>query len=121
MTTQTTLTALTPLVDRALTLDEWSREGWGHSDTLRRRIKDGRLPAEQIDRRGTYVVRESDLMQQSDLVKLRRSRGYAMPSDRAVPGSGLDDLAALAERLVSTWPALDAARKRELGRLLAAS
>jgi hypothetical protein len=34
------------------------------------------------------------------------------------PESKLD---ALAEQLVATWPALDADRKRELGRLLAAS
>lgn len=121
------LAAFTPVslapegLTRELTLDEWSREGWGHPTTLRRRVKDGRLPARQIDRRGTYVVLESDLMQQPDLVRLRRSRNFSMPSDStdtASTASALDDLASLAARLVSTWPTLDADRKAELGRLL---
>jgi hypothetical protein len=118
------LTTLASLIDRAtdreLTLHEAFAEGWGHPSTLRKRVKDGRLPAEQVDDRGTYVVLESDLMRQPDLVRLRRSRGIPLPArgtqDEAV---NLDDLASLAARLVATWPELSAERKRELGRLLA--
>lgn len=109
---------------RVLTLQEASSEGWGHPSTLRKRVKSGRLPAARIDDRGTYVIRESDLMRQPDLLRLRRSRNLPLPA--CVQGTAstppeLDDLAFLASRLVATWPRLSDERKRELGQLLAAA
>lgn len=106
---------------REATIHEWSAEGWGHPATLHRRIRDGRLPATRIDGRGTYLVREADLLAQPDLVRLRRrSRmGPVVASETVTNDVGLDDLAALAARMVATWPRLTAERRAELGRLLA--
>lgn len=121
-----TSVAITPTDadDLSLTLYEASVAGWGHTQTLRRRIKAGKLPAERVDDRGTFIVRQSDLMRQPDLVRLRKSKGLpALPTEcpvAAVPAD-LDDLAALAARIVSTWPRLSAERKSELGRLLASA
>lgn len=110
------------IADRELTLHEASAEGWGHPSTLRKRVKDGRLPAEQIDDRGTYVVLESDLMRQPDLMRLRRSRNLPTPTDLVAHDSAdLDYLASMVARLVSTWPTLDAERKAELGHILSAA
>lgn len=107
------------ITDRELTLHEASIEGWGHPSTLRKRLKDGRLSANRIDDRGTYVVRESELMRQPDLMRLRRSRGPALPTESASQEpAGLDDLATLAARLVSAWPRLSDEHKRQLGHIL---
>jgi len=45
----------------------------------------------------------------------------ASPAHTPAATRSEDELDALAEQLVAAWPALDADRKRELGRLLAAS
>ncbi|UGS28339.1 hypothetical protein K8F61_09360 [Microbacterium resistens] len=111
---------------RGFTISQASKRGWGHPQTIRRRILDGRLRAEVIDDRGTYWIAEEDL-EASDLGRFREPAAGAKYIDPEIAGEqappaavSLDELAIIAARVVSTWPRLSDERKAELGRLLAA-
>lgn len=88
--------------------------GWPHPQTLRNYVHAGRLPAVRVGKQ--FMVKESDLerlMTPVDAAGTSRE-------DQAPSGPDLSDLAALAARMVASWPRLSEQRKAELGRLLAA-
>lgn len=87
--------------------------GWPHPHTLRNYIHAGRLPAVRVGKQ--FMVRETDLERLMTPVNVT---GSAPPS-RASSEADLTDLAALAARMVASWPRLSEQRKAELGRLLA--
>ncbi len=105
MATATTLERLYPL-------RELQDANYGDRTTLMKRIHDGTLPAVKVG--NAYRIRESDLH------LIAKPIGDATRT-APEPAADLDDLAALAARIVSTWPCLSTERKAELGRLLAAA
>lgn len=88
--------------------------GWPHPQTLRSYIHAGRLPAVRVGKQ--FMVKESDLERLMTPVSVA---GSAPPS-QVSSGADLGELAALAARMVASWPRLSEQRKAELGRLLAA-
>src|SRR5699024_7225103 len=96
---------------------ELSQMGFGHPTTIRARIHEMGVPTEILDGRGTFAVRKSNTHM---LRKPGRRGSTVLPAADAplMRPSDVDDLAALAARMVSTWPRLSDERKRELGALL---
>lgn len=103
--------AVTNRPERLFNLRELSIAGYGTRDTLHHRIAEGSIPAVKVG--NAWKVRERDLPQLAEAI------GAAPSND--VELVDLDDLAAVAARVVSTWPTLTEDRKRELGRLLGAA
>lgn len=100
-----------PTLERLYSLRELAEANYGTRTTLTKRIHEGTLSALKVN--GSFKVRERDLHLLAEPVS---PAGLAEGStDEA---AGLDDLASLAARMISTWPALSDDRKRELGRLL---
>lgn len=120
MTAATTIapTAIDDGSDPVLTVRVLSQMGLGHPVTIRNRIHELGVPTEILDGRGMLGVRKSNLHL---LSKPGRIRPVDVPvaTEPLMTTSDVDDLAALAARLVSTWPRLSDERKRELGALLA--
>lgn len=87
--------------------------GWPHPYTLRNYIHAGRLPAVRVGKQ--FMVKESDLARLITPVNPQQT------APKGTPASELDlaDLAALAARMVCSWPRLSEERKAELSRLLA--
>ncbi|MDL5199534.1 hypothetical protein [Streptomyces sp. ALI-76-A] len=83
----------------------------GHSIAIRKRMTDGEMPAVRVG--GKLKTRESDL--QPPVMPVTASR-----RDEQVGEQAIDDLNALAAKLVASWPELPKERRVELGRLLAA-
>lgn len=100
-------------LDRLYTLRELQEAGYGDRITLTRRIHNGEIPAVRIGNR--FKVYESDLHRLAEPV----SDAAPATSVTSALADDFDDLAALAARMVATWPRLTADRKAELGRLLA--
>lgn len=104
----------TDVKPRRLTVQQAAARVHRSPDTIRQRIHCGSLPAERVDRRGTWGILEADL----------ELSGLAWPApvrpSPAVEPAGLDGLADVASRIISTWPRLSEERRGELGRLLAA-
>jgi len=98
-------------LERHFKLRELQDAGLGDRTTLMKRIHDGTLPAVMAG--NAYRIRESDLHFIAEPV----GPVVHAATDAAV---GLDDLAELTARMVSTWPRLSNERKRELSKLLAA-
>lgn len=101
--------------DPLLALRAAHERGWPKPHTLRKYVHAGRLPAVRIGKQ--FMVRESDLERLITPVDVA-------DSDPRIQGSSTDDLtdlAALAARMVASWPRLSEHRKAELSRLLASS
>jgi len=99
----------TPTLERYWKLRELQDAGLGDRTTLMKRIHDHTLPAVKVG--NSYRIRDRDLHLIAEPV------GAAL--DERAPSVDLDDLAALAAKVVSAWPHLSEERKAELGRLLA--
>jgi excisionase family DNA binding protein len=100
--------------DPRLALRAAHERGWPHPHTLRGYIHTGRLPAVRVGKQ--FMVKESDLERLMTPVHAADSAPQRQGSSEA----DLTDLAALAARMVSSWPRLTEQRKAELSRLLAA-
>lgn len=100
--------------DPRLALRAAHERGWPHPQTLRGYIHAGRLPAVRVGKQ--FMVKESDLERLMTPVK---PDGCA-PERPVSCETDLSDLAALAARMVASWPRLTEQRKAELSRLLAA-
>ena len=98
-------------LERFWKLSELQAAGRGERSTLMKRIHDHTLPAVKVG--NSYRIRNSDLHLIAEPV--------GVPSTDEAPVVDLDDLAAVAAQMVSTWPTLTDDRKRELGRLLGAA
>ncbi|GAA4525614.1 hypothetical protein GCM10023160_18790 [Brachybacterium paraconglomeratum] len=100
-------------LDRLYTLRQLQDAGYGDRITLTKRIHRDEIPAVKVGNR--YMVYESDLRRLVQPVNDVAGK----PSAASPLAEDLDDLAALAARMVATWPRLSDDRKRELGALLA--
>lgn len=94
-------------VSDRLTVRQVAQLGYGHSQTIRARIKDGTLPAVLIGNR--FEVLRSDLH--------LLAKPVAAP--QAAAATATSELNKLVEALVDRFPKLNAEQKGELGRLLA--
>lgn len=113
-------TTATP--DPIRTVRELSVLGFGHPTTIRSRIHEENVPTEVLDGRGTVGVRESNLHLLRKPVRVPTMPTMPAPASAPTPAARVDDmgdLAAMAARMVATWPRLSDDRKRELGALLA--
>lgn len=99
--------------DPFLALRAAHERGWPNPYTLRRYVHAGRLPAVRVGKQ--FMVKESDLERLIKPVKVDK----AAPRTQMSSAADLTDLAALAARMVASWPRLSEQRKAELGRLLA--
>ncbi|MDQ0648601.1 hypothetical protein QFZ53_002797 [Microbacterium natoriense] len=99
-------------LDRLYSLRELQEAGYGDRITLTKRIHSGEIPAVRVGNR--FKVYESNLRH------LAHPVGDAAVERPVTAGRAdeLDDLAALAARMVATWPRLSNDRKQELDRLL---
>lgn len=100
-----------PTLERLYSLRELKDANYGDRATLTKRIHEGTLPALKVN--GAFKIRERDLHLIAEPV------GDA--PDEATSPTDLDGLAAVAAKVVSSWPRLSDARKAELGRLLGAA
>lgn len=100
--------------DPLLALRAAHERGWPHPHTLRNYVHAGRLPAVRVGKQ--FMVKESDLKRLMTPVIVAGSA----PQSHDSSGADLGDLAALAARMVASWPRLSEQRRAELGRLLAA-
>lgn len=101
--------------DPLLALRAAHERGWPHPHTLRSYVHAGRLPAVRVGKQ--FMVKESDLERLMTPVNVAGSA----PESQVSSQTDLTDLAALAARMVASWPRLSEQRKAELGRLLAAA
>ncbi|WP_437771387.1 helix-turn-helix domain-containing protein [Arthrobacter sp. KNU40] len=100
--------------DPLLALRAAHERGWPHPHTLRNYVHAGRLPAVRVGKQ--FMVKESDLKRLMTPVNVVDSAPERQLSSEA----DFTDLAALAARMVASWPRLTEQRKAELSRLLAA-
>ncbi|PFG69111.1 excisionase family DNA binding protein [Propionibacteriaceae bacterium ES.041] len=97
-------------LERLYPLGELSKMGYGSRRTNLNRINSGEIPAVRVG--NTYKIRESDLP------RLAEPAGAAATPEPET-AVDVDALAALAAKVVSSWPRLSEERRAELGRLLA--
>jgi excisionase family DNA binding protein len=89
-----------------ITVARASALGFGHPQTIRRYIHEGRLPAEKVGR--DFLIYEDDL----------RGLFRTIPPSKVATEEYLDSLV---KQMVDKWPLLTQEHKRELGQLLAPS
>lgn len=102
----------TTALERLYPLRELQDANYGDRTTLMKRIHDRTLPAVKVG--NAYRIRESDLH------LIAKPVGDSS-ANAAAPCADFDELAALAAKIVSSWPTLSGRCKEELGRLLAGS
>lgn len=100
--------------DPLLALRAAHERGWPKPHTLRKYVHAGRLPAVRVGKQ--FMVRESDLERLITPVDADSGPRIQGPSP-----DDLTELAALAARMVTSWPRLSEQRKADLGRLLASA
>ncbi len=113
-----TLAADRPVSEADLTVNEVAKRLRRHPQTVRGYIHTGKLPAYRIGD-GEFRVREADLAHLAAPIAAAHSDDPVLATPADLTDPGLDDLAALAARMVASWPSLSPDRKAELGRLLA--
>jgi hypothetical protein len=97
--------------ERLFSLRELEVAGYSSRDTLHKLIASDAIPAVKVG--NAWKIRERDLP------RLAEDIGAAPSKD--VELVDLEDIAAVAAQVVTTWPRLTDESKAELGRLLAGS